>query len=388
MNAADLLKRYAKGERGFGRDSREIRLRRADLRRVNLERANFFSANFQETNFEGAILNRTAFWMCRCLQANFDWASLDGASLHGDFSGARFRCASLKDSTLKGASFEEAHLDGAYLEGADLESANLKRAELRHVNLERANLENTDLEDADLDKAILGRTMLIGIDLTPFCQSTQKHLSSSIVDYTSVIRSVHAPNLKRFLRATGMPDVFAEYMVWCARSLSPTERFTLMLSTFISYGGPDEPFARKLNDALKTNGVNTFFYPLDAKLGEWNADIMHRGIREHDRVVFVCSESALSRPGVRTELNEARRKEAANGGESCLIPITIDGYVFSDEFRRTDPDLAEFLLERVVGDFRGADKDEAVFRAMLPRLADALRKQIEAAAKADEREHK
>jgi len=42
----------------------------------------------------------------------------------------------------------------------------------------------------------------------------------------------------------------------------------LLQSTFISYGGPDEAFARKLNDALEKRGVITFFFKDDAPPGE------------------------------------------------------------------------------------------------------------------------
>lgn len=34
----------------------------------------------------------------------------------------------------------------------------------------------------------------------------------------------------------------------------------MMQSVFISFGGPDEAFARKLNEALHSNGVRTFFF--------------------------------------------------------------------------------------------------------------------------------
>ena len=77
------------------------------------------------------------------------------------------------------------------------------------------------------------------------------------------------------------------------------------------------------------------------------------------------------------ELNEVARKEARRGGESCLIPITLDDYVFSDAFEPENPDLKALIVERVVGDFRGAAKDERTLSEALPRLVDALRKPVE-----------
>jgi hypothetical protein len=34
---------------------------------------------------------------------------------------------------------------------------------------------------------------------------------------------------------------------------------------------------------------------VDAKLGQRNAGVMHRGVREHDRIVVVCSKASLTR---------------------------------------------------------------------------------------------
>jgi hypothetical protein len=158
------------------------------------------------------------------------------------------------------------------------------------------------------------------------------------------------------------------------RSVGASEGSSSMLSTFISYGGPDEAFARQLNQALNDNGVETFFYPLDAELGQRNSSVMHRKIKEHDRVVLICSEASLTRPGVQTELTEVMDEEALRGGDTCLIPIRLDDYVLSEGFMPKNPDHRDLIVTRVVGDFRGADKDESKFKAALPRLVDALRK--------------
>jgi len=39
--------------------------------------------------------------------------------------------------------------------------------------------------------------------------------------------------------------------------------------------------------------------------------------------------------------------------------------------------VKELLLERCIGDFRGADKDDAILDAQLPRLVEALRRPVE-----------
>jgi hypothetical protein len=46
--------------------------------------------------------------------------------------------------------------------------------------------------------------------------------------------------------------------------------------------------------------------------------------------------------------------------------------------------VSPVALDRVVGDFRGADTNDAAFKVAFPRLLDALRKRIAAAAKSQD----
>ena len=375
-----MLERFASGERRFVR---------ANLQGANLERVNLEGAILENADLSGANLRGARIPGANLVAANLRGADLEEAYLYK----TDFQSAGMQRTCLKGALLAETNLKWADLQDADLERASLYAANLMGANLRRANFKKTNLILANLmaaptestlfEDATLGSTQLVALNLSAFCNIRLHHREPSIIDYISLVESLHCPNLREFLRNAGMPQVFIDYMIECARSLSPDQRFSLMLSTFVSFGGPDEPFARQLNQALLDNGVPTFFYPFDAKLGEWNANVMHRGIREHDRVVVVCSRAPLSRAGVRTELNEARRKEATIGGESCLIPITIDDYVFGDHFKATDPELAEFLLERVVGDFVGADTNRAYFEQAFPRLLDALRRKVEITVRTD-----
>jgi TIR domain len=150
---------------------------------------------------------------------------------------------------------------------------------------------------------------------------------------------------------------------------------TLMQSTFISYGGPDEDFARKIYDSLKKIGVVVFFFPETARLGERIDAEVFRRIQEHDRVLLICSESSLKRPGVTHEIRETLDREARDGGETYLLPITLDNYVFS-KFREEHSDLAERLSRRIIGDFRGTQRSRVRFDKAMQRVADALRKNL------------
>ncbi|WP_437940359.1 TIR domain-containing protein [Sorangium sp. So ce341] len=142
-------------------------------------------------------------------------------------------------------------------------------------------------------------------------------------------------------------------------------------STFISYGGPDSDFAQKLNDALLENGVTTFFFPKDAVPGRKLHRMMREGVNQHDRVILICSRASLDRPGVLNEITETLQREARDGGKEYLIPITLDDYVFSG-WRPDDPGLAQAVKDRVVADFRGADRDPVKFNNRLLCLITAL----------------
>ena len=147
----------------------------------------------------------------------------------------------------------------------------------------------------------------------------------------------------------------------------------MLQSTFISYGSPDEPFARELSQALHRNGVTTFFFAEHAVPGEKLHRMMRKGVNEHDRVILVCSRASLDRKGVLNEIEETLAREARDGGAAYLIPIRLDDYVFSG-WTPPSPDTAQAVRDRVVADFEGADADAAKFDTGLRRLIAALKK--------------
>src|SRR5262249_1228627 len=129
-------------------------------------------------------------------------------------------------------------------------------------------------------------------------------------------KSLRSPNLKTFLQRTGMPEVFIEYMVECAESLNGSIIRKMLQSTFISYGSPDEEFARKLYEALHRNGVTTFFFAEHAVPGDKLHRMMRKGVNEYDRVILVCSRASLDRKAVLNEIAETQAREARDGSLS------------------------------------------------------------------------
>ena len=99
------------------------------------------------------------------------------------------------------------------------------------------------------------------------------------------------------------------------------------VSVFISYGGPDEKLAKTFYNKLQEHGVPVFFFSENAPIGKKLHHVMRDGIAKHDRVLLLCSERSLTRPGVLNEIEEALQRESLEGGQERLMPCALDDYV-------------------------------------------------------------
>ncbi|HEU4881037.1 MAG TPA: toll/interleukin-1 receptor domain-containing protein [Longimicrobium sp.] len=337
----ELMDRYHAGERNFA----GIVLRDAVLGSVQLENVDFTAADLTGVTFGEADLTRVCFDGATLVNLGVYDASVEGCS----FRGADIRYADVTWSDWDGADFTDALFDAATFKEVGFGNSVFEGARLRG-------------------------TALINCDILALCQwsATLIHTGPSYIDYQTIIQSVLAPDLKDFLLRAGMPPIFVDYSVECASAIDNPLR-SVMRSAFISYGGPDTAFARKLYEALHENGVRVFFFAEHATPGKRLHRLMREGVNQHDRVVLICSEASLSRPGVLNEIEETLAREAREGGESYLIPIRLDDYVFR-EWAPTRPDLAQAIRDRVVADFTGALDNKARFDAALLRLLGALKR--------------
>lgn len=144
-----------------------------------------------------------------------------------------------------------------------------------------------------------------------------------------------------------------------------------MRPVFISYGAPDEKFAKAINQELNSVGINTFFFPKHATPGVKLHRIMHKEIDASDKVVMICSANSLNRNGILNELEEVLSKEAREGGKSILVPITIDDYVFNEWVPEYDGH-ATSVRDRVIADFRGAINSKSKFKRAMSILLKSL----------------
>ena len=140
---------------------------------------------------------------------------------------------------------------------------------------------------------------------------------------------------------------------------------------FISYGGPDEESVSHINKKIKSKGVKTWFFPDDALPGEKLHRMMHDGVNKYDRVLLVCSENSLTRPGVLNEIERVMEREAKEGGADILIPIALDNFVYSD-WAPERADVADQVRSRVITKVETGDEEK--FEAQIRKVVNALRK--------------
>jgi hypothetical protein len=334
-------------------------------------------ANLQEIRARGSKWGSSDLTNADLSRGNFRGTVLSDCIMNGmTASGSNFRYCKMQSVLISEAKIDSCDMSHSYLFDSVISDSKLTDCYLSDVDLSGAAIKNThlgssrfvavDTNGLSIEGVTLAQTLLIDSDLSPFCFGQVFHASPSHLDFRSIIRTMKVPEkvLKNFLYQSGVPHIFSEYMYSCARSLDPKQLYSLMQSTFISYGGPDEKFAEKLNSALEGHGVQTFFFKSDAVPGVKLHRMMRTGVNSHDRVILVCSRDSLDRGGVTNEIEETLAREARDGGAEYLIPITIDDYVFTD-WSPEDSGLVFAVRDRVVADFRDASEfDQSVLRLL------------------------
>ncbi|MFD9392069.1 toll/interleukin-1 receptor domain-containing protein [Streptomyces sp. NPDC060000] len=291
-SVAAVVKDYANGQRNFPK----ARLEGADFSGCNLEGARFYEASLAGANFEGTYL----------LHAQFKGA---------DASNACFKDAVLGSTDLIFANFQHADFTNVDFTGASLDMANCEGANFQRARLSNADVCNGIFRRANLEGVSLSSANLCDADLWDFCEADDvRHQGPSDVDARAVMKTYRHPRLKSFLVDCGVPHLFAEYMIECARALGDSLARRLMQSTFISYGTPDVGLAKRLYDVLRKHGVVVFFFPETATFGERIDTEFYRRLHEHDRVILICSKASLNRPGVLHEIQETFDRESRDDG--------------------------------------------------------------------------
>ena len=345
----------------------------------NLSKLNCRGENFEEANLANADLT----WII-LQNALLSDADLSGADLsHADLAGADLSKASLRQAILVGAQLLRADFTQADLGRSDLSEANLDSTDFDAAYLGGANfrgaklvatyLNEAHLIEADFSNCTMSRVWLERVDLSRSKGlETVRHTGYSTIGIDTVYRSVgNIP--EAFMRGAGI----SEPLIELAKSLVGALQSIQFYSCFISYSHKDKAFARKLHDSLHARGVRCWLDEHQLRPGD---DIYHevdRGIRLWDKMLLCCSENSLKSWWVDNEIGTAFEKEQQlmkdrGGRVQVLVPLNLDGYLFSDKCKSKHGYLAQ-VRRRLAADFTESSGDAKKFDAQVERLILAMR---------------
>lgn len=378
----------------------------ASIENSTINESSFLGANFSQTSFYDTSINNSKFvnvdfrlskfdhcQIDRCILKNVEFAVTQFSDLklsdckidNTRFDRAAFKNVIFNGSTFSDSTFTNSNLSfiefiSCQLDGTIFLESDLGNSVFSHTTLFNSSFNNASLERVEINLSSMKGVSFLAVDLSGFINASIQHFGQSYIDYTSIAKTIlrnpaHPldinpyTNLIGFMGSCGMPNIVAIYFIESIRSIQPNQLRSLMRSTFISYGSPDEGFASTLNMDLKANGVTTFFFPMNAQFGE-KLHLTMKRIDEYDRVILICSKQSLERAGVQYELEKVIEREARDGGAPCLIPVALDDYIFN-EWMPARSYLKQEILNRVVADFRDPRNYKSQFLRLLQTLKNS-----------------
>ncbi len=360
QNYATLISQGAAAWNGWRRqhpeqhlDLRGVSFHKASLAGIDLSRADLSDCTFSKSRLQNADLRGA-----KLRRSDFSRAVLRGA----DFTGATLCGANLAMSDLRKANFSHGDLTGATLRQAKLANSKLRSAQLIRADFLGASLFAADLSDALLSETLLADALLaetVGLE-------TCRHQGPSVIDHRTLQRSGKLP--LNFLRSCGLPEPLIDYL---PSLLNQPLHF---YSCFISYSHQDKSFARRLHNELQANGIRCWLDDHQILPGDDIYDQVDQAIRLWDKILLCCSEASLTSWWVDNEIDSAFEKERLLMAERkhkvlSLIPLDLDGYLFSDQW---SSGKQRQVRSRLAADFTGWQHDHTQFEQAFAKLLVAL----------------
>lgn len=334
-----------------------------DLKGINLRRAVLVGADLRRADLTGAVL----------AGADLTRADLSGAKLpRTDLFGAKLLRADLSRCVLTGSNLRQADLTGVNLSSSDLRhvdlvSANLRAADLSDADLSEADLSSAELARTSLAHATLGRSVLGNVDLSAAIGlETVSCIGPSTIGVDTVYRS-GGKIPEAFLRGCGVPEPLIQTLPTLLAH--PVGYF----ACYLCFSSEEESFGQLLHEGLQKKGVRCWSVERTREAGK-AVEPITRLVRPGDRILLCASRHALSGPWSHAEIEAALAKEqefAADAGQNgpILLPINLDGYMFSGEWKSPHE---KKMAGRLAADFTGWRRNREKFDQELKKVLQTL----------------
>jgi uncharacterized protein YjbI with pentapeptide repeats len=294
--------------------------------------------------FNSCTFKKTTFFNLRFSHIEFDWKNLIFESCF--FKGVQLDEGMLFNVTFSECTFEMFYMfDFQWIETVFFIKCQIQNFKITSVlyllendrvdpycpdfyfdtcSFELGNFSGVDLRNSIILNTMMFNTSFVDCEMSEETISVTKQLkfeSNAFIDFQTILKSAQIN-----------PAILSSYFnINDANIIDTVKLITTKVeykNVFISFSFKDLKFAKRLHQVLTDKGIRSFFWIKDAPPGELLEDIMTRGIRGNDKILFIGSESSIKSPACQFELSEGRKKQA-EAWETILFPIHIDKFLFT-----------------------------------------------------------